>query len=207
MSQKVNPFIFRVILNRNWSSSWYVKNKFFSKNLLEDFILRNFIYNYLNNFFIIDIVIQKSSKLINIFIILNEKRSLLNSINFLNFKNKIISLIKKDVYIDFINIKNPNVNLALFFYKLKNKISNRKSYKTLIKNIFYDFFSSGGIGIKIIIKGRLNGSIMSKKQIFKQGKLPLQRISADIRYYCGFVKTIYGIIGIKLWSYMGNLIY
>lgn len=207
MSQKVNPFIFRVILNRNWSSSWYVKNSFFSKNLLEDFILRNFIYNYLNKFFIIDIVIQKSSKLVNLFIILNEKDSILNSINILDLKNKIVNLIKKDVYIEFVIVKKPNINLGLIFYKLKNKISNRKSYKTLIKNIFYDFFCSGGIGIKILIKGRLNGSIMSKKQVFKQGKLPLQRISADIKYYCGFVKTIYGIIGIKLWSYMGNLIY
>lgn len=207
MSQKVNPFIFRVILNRNWCSSWYVKNNFFSQSLIEDFNLRNFILNYLKKFFIIDIIIQKSSKLVNIFIILNEKENLMNNIDVLDFKNKIIYFIKKEIYIDFISIKNYDTNLALIFYKLRNKISNRKSYKTLIKNIFYDFFLSGGIGIKIIIKGRLNGSIMSKKQIFKQGKLPLQRISADIKYYFGYIRTIYGVIGVKLWSYMGNLVY
>ncbi|ASS47035.1 30S ribosomal protein S3p (S3e) [Candidatus Nasuia deltocephalinicola] len=207
MGQKVNPFIFRVILNRNWNSVWFSKNKFFSKNLIEDINIRKIISNYLYKFIYGKIIIQKSSRLINIIIYVENKNFLFSSFNIIKLKNNLFNLTKKNIYINFFNIEKPSFDLNLIFNKLKEKILFRKSYKVLINNIFYDFFISGGIGMKILIKGRINGSVMSKKQLFKQGKLPLQRISSDIRYFSGFVKTIYGIIGIKLWCYIGDLIY
>lgn len=142
------------------------------------------------------IIIQKSSKFVNIIIYIESKEN--SNIDILYLKNLLFNFIKKPVSLIFLEIEKPSINLNLVFNKLKEKILYRKSYKLLIKNIFYDFFCSGGIGMKILIKGRINGSAMSKKQVFKQGRLPLQRISSDIRYFSDFIKTVYGVIGVKL---------
>jgi len=91
--------------------------------------------------------------------------------------------------------------------KKKKKIESRKSYKNVIKNVISNAFKLKCLGLKIIIQGRINGNIMTRKQIFFHGKVPLQRFTANIKYHSGVANTQYGSIGIKIWLYFGDFVY
>lgn len=209
MGQKIHPFIFRVILNRNWNCSWYTPKYNFSSYLIEDIKIRKFLLRVFKSEILGKIIIQKSLENIFVTLYVKNKLSLIedNFIDINQLQDQLSNYVKKNVYINIKNIINPNVNPYLILLKIKKKIETRKSHKNTIKNIMLNVFKSGALGIKIIIKGRINGNIMTRKQSYKQGKVPLHKISSNIKYFSGVATTNYGSIGIKVWIYLGDFIY
>ncbi|BEH03944.1 30S ribosomal subunit protein S3 [Candidatus Nasuia deltocephalinicola] len=206
MSKKVNPYLFRLNLNRNWNSFWYSKKSCYSEYLLEDFYIRNYLEKYFKKKPLGKIMIFKNINYIFIIIYL-KKIPNINKLNFSNLKKELSIFTDKSLYLNFKNISVPDLDVKIIFFYIKKKIESRKSYKGILKNIISKIFKLKCLGLKIIINGRINGNIMTRKQIFFYGKIPLQKICSNIRYYSGTAQTFYGSIGIKIWIYLGDFIY
>ncbi|MGX7577211.1 30S ribosomal protein S3 [Candidatus Vidania fulgoroideorum] len=198
MGKKVNPKFFRINNLKNWNTIFfpekkysfyiinYIKLKKYLNQLLKDLII-DFYIEYLEKCYLITIISSKPG------IIIGKK-----GINIKILKNKINNIIKKNI---FINIKNiteisPKIIFNLIFFKIKNNLA----YKKFIKKTIFNLIKLNIIkGIKIVLSGRLNGSDLSKKEKFLTGSIPLHTIKEHIKYYNNFLKTKYGIIGIKIW--------
>lgn len=206
MSRKINPFIFRANLNRNWNAVWYTKKKNYSNYLIEDLNVRNYLDKFFKKKPVGKIIIFKNSIFFYLVIYL-KKISLINKFEIFYLKNNLSFFLNKIIYFKFKNIKNPNIDIKLIFFYIKKNIELKKSFKSIIKNIINNVFKIRCLGIKIIIKGRINGNIMTRKQIFFHGKIPLQKFCSNVKYYAGCALTSHGLIGIKIWLYFGDFIY
>ncbi|ALP70049.1 SSU ribosomal protein S3p (S3e) [Candidatus Nasuia deltocephalinicola] len=206
MARKINPFIFRAILNRNWNCIWYIKKNFYSNYLIEDLNIRNYLEKIFKKKPIGKIIIIKNSNFIY-FLIYLKKGSLVNKNMILSLKKNIFFFTDKNVYFKFKSISNHNIDVKIILFYIKRGIEFNKSYKGIIKNIISNAFKSRCLGLKIAIQGRINGNIMTRKQIFFHGKLPLQKFCANIKYSSGTAQTVHGCIGIKVWLYLGDFIY
>lgn len=206
MARKINPFLFRVVINRNWISSWYTKKRNYANYLLEDLSIRRYLEKFFKDRPIGKIMIFKNLEFIYITIYL-KNLSLINKSDLFKLKNDISFFSEKNIFINFKNIVKPDLDPKLIFFYIKKKIELNISYRGVIKNVVSAAFKSKCLGIKIIIHGKIGGSIMTKKQTFFFGKVPLQRICANIRYHGGVANTIHGSIGIKVWLYLGDFMY
>ncbi len=205
MGKKVNPFIFRVNINRNWNSFWYTKKNNYSNYLIEDINIRNYLDNFFKNIPSGKIIIFKNLNFIFINIYL--KKISFNKYTLKNLKKNLLIFTDKKLFLKFKNILNPNLDIKLIFFYIKKKIESNSPFKGVLRNIVNDAFKLKCFGLKISIQGRINGNILTRKQSFCYGKLPLQRFCSNIKYYSGFAKTSYGVIGIKIWIYLGDYVY
>lgn len=201
MGQKVNPNCFRLGINCDWQSQWYCKRIHYKTKLCQDIKIRNFInekfkFNNLSKIIISRII---NRIIINIHaykpgIIIGK-----NGQNILDTKKYILKIIEGiKITISITEIKNieycPLLVIKSISFQLKRKISFRKIAKRTIANI-----SKNVSGIKIKLKGRLNGVEISRSECFKKGKIPLHTIRFKIQYSAISIQTAYGIIGIKIW--------
>ncbi len=205
MGKKVNPFIFRVNINRNWNSFWYTKKNNYSNYLIEDINIRNYLDKFFKNIPYGKIIIFKNLNFIFINIYL--KKISFNKYTLKNLKKSLLIFTDKKIFLKFKNILKFNLDVKLIFFYIKKKIESSHPFKGVLRNIINDAFKSKCFGLKISIQGRINGNILTRKQIFCYGKLPLQRFCSNIRYHSGVVKTSYGVIGVKIWIYLGDYVY
>jgi small subunit ribosomal protein S3 len=233
MGQKVHPLGFRLGVTKNYSSNWFVKPNLYSNFLLEDFLIRQniekffklLLVNDTNSFFITDVKIYRKFNQIEILVNSASTSSLFTTKNNSQTKSEILEslrifLIKKlkPLYLHsneskifpriIINISEcSNVNLNVVFIAkclildLENRIPFRRALKRIIRRVQKQ---EKLFGIKIKISGRLNGIEMARSEWVKKGRIPLQTINADIDYHNDIAKTIYGILGIKIWIYKEN---
>ncbi|XXS36658.1 MAG: 30S ribosomal protein S3 [Candidatus Nasuia deltocephalinicola] len=206
MARKINPFIFRVVNNKNWNSFWYTKKSNYSNYLLEDLNIRNYLEKFFRNKPFGKVIIFKNLKFIfiNIYI---KRIFYLKKNSFFFLKKNISFFTNKKIFLNFKNISNSFIDPKVIFFYIKRKIESRKSYKGFIKSVINNAFKFRCLGLKIVIQGRINGNVMTRKQTFFYGKIPLQKFCSNIRYHSGFCNTIYGCIGVKIWLYFGDYIY
>ncbi len=205
MGKKINPFIFRVNINRNWNSFWYTKKNNYSNYLIEDINIRNYLNKFFKNIPSGKIIIFKNLNFVFINIYL--KKISFNRYTLKNLKKNLLIFTDKKIFLKFKNILKPNLDVKLIFFYIKKKIELNSPFKGVLRNIINEAFKSKCFGLKISIQGRINGNILTRKQVFCYGKLPLQRFCSNIKYYSGAAKTSYGVIGVKIWIYLGDYVY
>lgn len=201
MGQKVNPNCFRLGINSNWQSYWYCKKVNYKIKLSQDIKIRNFInekfkFNNLSKI-IINRLVDRIAVNIHVYkpyIIIGKSGK-----NIVDTKTYILSIIKNiKVTISITEIKNieccPLLIIKAISFQLRKKISFRKIAKKTIANIYKNV-----IGVKIKLKGRLNGAEIARNECFKKGKIPLHTIRFRIQYSSIASQTTYGLIGIKIW--------
>ncbi|BBA84838.1 30S ribosomal protein S3 [endosymbiont of Pachyrhynchus infernalis] len=208
MGQKVDPNIFRLGIIKNWNSIWIFDKKEFVKNLHNDFLIRKYIENKLSKSMISNILIERLSNSINIYIHTSKPGTIIGK------KGEYIDELKKDIYkisnlsiikINIVEVKKPNLNAKLVAKNIAYQIEKRISFKKVIKKFIQLIIKSGAKGVKIKISGRLGGSEIARTEWYKEGRIPLHTIRADIDYDLSLSKTTYGIIGVKVWIFKGEI--
>jgi small subunit ribosomal protein S3 len=203
MGQKVNPVSYRIGIVKTWDSLWY-SEKDYVNYLIEDFKIRNYIMKNYSKAFIAKIEISRFPQLVNVTInsskpgiIIGKKGSEIENIS------KILEKLTngKKVSVSVREIKNPELDASVTGQDIARQIERRISYKKAIKQAIRNAMKSGGKGIKIRISGRLNGAEIARTEEFKEGRLPLSTVSADIDYKISESYTEMGVIGIKVWIY------
>jgi small subunit ribosomal protein S3 len=210
LGQKVNPIGLRLGINKTWDSKWYNK-KDYSINLHEDIKIRAFLKNKLYSAGVgkIDIERKADKLILNIYtarpgMVIGKKGSEVDTLkasisNFIKVKDK-------DLNINIMEIKKPEVNSILVAEGIASQLEKRIAFKRAMKRSVNLALKSGAKGIKISCGGRLAGAEIARTEWYKEGRVPLHTLRADIDYGVAEANTTYGKIGIKVWIYKGDIL-
>lgn len=206
MGQKVNPIGLRLGIIKGWDSNWY-GGKSFSSKLVEDQRIRNYIEARIPKGGISKIVIERTLKRITLTVhtarpgvVIGKGGAEVDRI-----KEELKQLTGKDVQINIYEIKRPELDAKLVGESVAQQIMARISYRRAMKQAIASAIRVGAQGIKIKVSGRLGGAEMARKEQYKEGRIPLHTLRADIDYAISEANTVYGKIGIKVWIFKGEV--
>ena len=207
MGQKTNPIGLRVGIIRGWESNWY-ENKSYSAKLVEDKTLRGYIKKRLQNAGISSIIIDRTSK--NVILTIHTSRPGVvigkSGKEIAQIEEELKKLTDKEVKIQITEIKRPELDAYLVAENVAKQIEGRVSFRRAMKSAITSAMRMGAEGIRIMCSGRLGGAEMARTEQYKEGRIPLHTIRADIDYAHGRAETIYGSIGVKVWICRGEIL-
>lgn len=202
MGQKVNPVGLRLGIIRGWDSNWF-GGKDFSDKLIEDEKIRKYIKARIPKGDIAKVVIERTLKRVTLTIhtarpgvVIGKGGSEVDTI-----KEELKKLYSKDVQINIYEVKRPQLDAKLVGEKIAQQLEARISYRRAMKKAISDSVHAGAQGIKVKLSGRLAGADMARTEQYKEGRVPLHTLRADIDYAVSEAMTIYGKIGIKVWIF------
>ena len=207
MGQKINPIGFRLGVNRGWDSIWFAKKKEFGKYLIEDFKIRKYIKKNIINSGVSEIIIERSSKRCIVSIhtsrpgfVIGKKGSDIEKI-----KKNISKITEGEITVNIKEIKKPELNASLVAENIAQQLVKRIAYRRTMKRAMQSAMRLGSKGIKVMLSGRLAGNEIARTEWLREGSIPAHTLRANIDYGVGEALTTYGIIGIKVWIYKGEL--
>jgi len=207
LGQKVNPIGLRLGIVKTWESRWYAGKKY-SDYILEDYNIRKFIKKKLYHAGISRIEIERSSKRVKLRIftsrpgiVIGKKGSEISQL-----KKEIDKIIPHEIQIDIQEVKKPEINAQLVAENIALQIVRRVAFRRAMKRGVSSAMRFGAKGVKIICSGRLGGAEMARTEWYKEGRVPLHTLRADIDY--GFIEanTTYGIVGVKVFIFKGEIL-
>ncbi|MBR3713637.1 MAG: 30S ribosomal protein S3, partial [Bacteroidales bacterium] len=206
MGQKTNPISNRLGIIRGWDSEWYdIKN--YSDKIVEDDKIRKYLNVRLAKASISKIVIQRTLKVITVTvntarpgIIIGKGGQEVDKI-----KEELKNITKKDVQINILEIKRQELDAVIVANNVARQIEGKIAYRRAIKTAVASTMRMGAEGIKFVISGRLNGAEMARTEAFKEGRIPLHTLRADIDYALAVANTKVGCVGIKVWICKGEV--
>ena len=206
MGQKTNPIGLRLGIIKGWDSNWYGGNKYDNK-LVEDYKIRQYLNARLSKAGISKIIIERTLKLITITIntarpgiIIGKGGQEVDKL-----KEELKKLTGKEVQINISEIKRPELDAYLVAQTVAKQIEGRISFRRAVKTAIASTMRLGAEGIKIMVSGRVGGAEMARSEMYKEGRIPLHTLRADIDYALAEAHTTYGRIGIKVWICKGEV--
>jgi len=208
MGQKVHPLIQRIGIIKDWQSQWFAPLKEYPKYVYEDYNIRKFIKSRLKFAAISKIIIERLSNRIRIKIQTARPGMIIgrHGQEIERLREDINSLVNKEVSIDIEEVKEPMRDAQLVAENVAFQLQKRVAFRRAIKRAIEQSVNAGAMGIKISVAGRLGGAEMSRRETYKEGKIPLQTLRADIDFGFSEAHTAYGTIGIKVWIYKGDTV-
>ena len=208
MGQKVNPIGIRLGINRTWDSVWYDEKKQYAANLHEDIRIKQFVAKEKKNAGIAKVTIERFPDRVNVNINAARPGVLIGKkgADIEDLKNQLQKLASKTVYINIVEVKKPERNSKLIAEQVASQIEARFPYRRAVKQAITNAMRSGALGIKVMVSGRLNNAEMARTESFKEGRIPLHTLRADIDYGTAEALTSFGLIGIKVWLYNGDVL-
>ena len=207
MGQKINPIGFRLGVNRSWDSIWYAKKNDYGKFLIEDYKIRQYIRKNIINSGVSEIIIERSSKKCSVSIhtsrpgfVIGKKGADIEKI-----KNKISKITDSEVYVNIKEIKKPELNAYLVAENIAQQLVKRIAYRRAMKRAMQSTMRLGAKGIKVCVSGRLAGNEIARTEWLREGSVPLHTLRANLDYSESEALTTYGIIGVKVWIYKGEI--
>ena len=205
MGQKTNPIGLRLGINRDWDSVWFDEKNYASK-LHEDIILRNYINNKLAHASISRIEIYRTPKRVSVTIhtarpgiVIGRGGSEVEAL-----KKELKKFMGYDVNINVSEIKRPGLRAVLVGQNIAQQLEKKVNYRRAVKKAIQSTMSMGAEGIRVCVSGRLNGNEIARSETYREGRVPLHTLRAQIDYTITESHTSYGIIGVKVWIYTGE---
>ncbi|MBR2176630.1 MAG: 30S ribosomal protein S3 [Clostridia bacterium] len=208
MGQKVNPHGLRVGVIKNWDSRWFVSDKDFGDTLVEDYNLRKTLKKQLNAAGVPKIEIERDAAKVRIHIHCAKPGMVIGKggAEIEKLRLQCEKQLGKPVAINIVEVKNPDVNAQLIAENVAQQLEKRISYRRAMKSCIGRAMKFNARGIKIMCSGRLGGAEIARSEQYHEGTIPLQTLRADIDYGFAEANTTYGIIGIKVWLYKGEVL-
>ena len=208
MGQKVNPHGARVGVIIDWSTKWYAGKKDFSNNLIEDYNLRKMLKEKLNQAGISHIDLQRAGEKLHVIVYTAKPGVVIGKggAGVEALKKEVEEFTGKQVQLDIIEIKNPDIDAQLVAENIAQQLEKRVSFRRAMKQTIGRAMKSGAKGIKTTVSGRLGGADIARSEGYHEGSIPLQTLRAHIDYGFAEAKTTYGRIGVKVWIYKGQVL-
>jgi len=205
MGQKINPNGFRLSVTKNWTSRWYAGNNFASM-LQEDIEVRNYLKKKLKNASVSKVIIERPAKNAKITIYSSRPGVVIGK------KGEDIEVLRKElqkrmgvpVHVNIEEIRKPEIDAQLIADSITQQLEKRIMFRRAMKRAMQSAMRLGAQGIKIMSSGRLNGAEIARREWYREGRVPLHTLKADIDYATSEAETTYGIIGVKVWVYKGD---
>ena len=208
MGQKLNPHGLRVGVINNWDSRWFVKKKDFADALVEDYKIRKILLKKLSAAGVPKIEIERDNAKVRLHIHCAKPGIVIGKggTEIEKLKAFCEKIIKKPVVINIVEIKNSDLNAKLVAEGIAMQLEKRVSFRRALKQAMGRSMKAGAKGIKTQVSGRLGGAEIARTEHYHEGTIPLQTIRADIDYGFAEAATTYGIIGVKVWIYKGEVL-
>ncbi|MFA4853859.1 MAG: 30S ribosomal protein S3 [Candidatus Omnitrophota bacterium] len=208
MGHKVSPLVLRIGFIRQWHSRWFAKGRDFPKFIQQDYKIRKFIKSKFKQAAISKIVIERLAEKIKIRIFSARPGIIIgrHGSDIERLRSDLNSLVKNEVSIDIHEINKPAWDAQLVAENIAMQQEKRIAFRRAVKRAMEQSIASGVKGIRVCCSGRLNGAEMSRKETYKMGSVPLQTLRADIDYGFAEALTTYGLIGVKVWIYKGDIL-
>jgi len=207
MGQKVNPIGLRLGINRGWDSVWFSKKREYGKFLIEDFKIREYVKKNVVNSGVSKVVIERTSKkcIISIYtsrpgFVIGKKGSDIDKI-----KQKLSKISSTEVSLNIKEIKKPELNAYLVAENIAQQLVKRIAFRKAMKRAIQSTLRLGAKGIRVCLSGRLGGNEIARTEWTREGSVPLHTLRADVDYAEAEALTTYGIIGVKVWIYKGEV--
>ncbi|MBK7364203.1 MAG: 30S ribosomal protein S3 [Nitrosomonas sp.] len=206
MGQKINPIGFRLSLQRNWISRWYANDKNFPSLLTEDIRIRKLIKKKLHHASVSKVIIERPAKNARITIMSSRPGLIIGKkgedIEIL--RSELEKLMQIPVHLNIEEVRKPELDSQLIADNIAQQLEKRVMFRRAMKRAIQNAMRVGAVGIKIMSSGRLNGIEIARTEWYREGRVPLHTLRADLDYATSEAKTTYGIIGIKVWIYKGS---
>lgn len=208
MGQKVSPIGLRMGINKTWEAKWFAGNKDFAQFLENDVKIRKFLYAKLKDAAVASIVIERSKDKTEVIINTAKPGVVIghNGEEIEKVKKELSKLVKEDIQISIMEVKNPDLNARLVAEGIAHQIENRVSFRVSQKRAIRNTMKAGAKGIKTAVSGRLGGADMARTEGYTEGNIPLHTLRADVDYAHVEADTTYGKIGVKVWIYKGEIL-
>ena len=206
MGQKTNPVGFRLVMNKAWKSLWF-DEKNFAVKLKEDIMLRNYVHNRMPNASISGVEIKRTPKRITLTIqtarpgiVIGKKGAEVDKL-----KEELQRLTSQEVQLNVHEIKRPELDAYLVAENVARQLEGKVSFRRAMKRSITATMRMGAEGVRICCSGRLGGAEMARTEQYKEGRIPLHTLRADIDYATATARTTYGAIGVKVWICRGDI--
>jgi small subunit ribosomal protein S3 len=208
MGQKVNPHGLRVGVIKDWDSRWFANKKDFGDTLVEDYNLRKVLKKQLFNAGISKIEIERDGKKVRLHIHCAKPGMIIGKggSEIEKLRVQCEKFLNKPVNINIVEVKHPDLDAQLVAESIAQQLEKRISYRRAMKQAIGRSMRFGAKGIKTMCSGRLGGAEIARSEQYHEGTIPLQTLRADIDYGFAEANTTYGIIGVKVWIYNGEVI-
>lgn len=207
MGQKINPIGMRLQINRTWDSRWYASNADFGDLLLEDVKIREFIKKECVQAGISRVVIERPHKKCRVTIhsarpgvIIGKKGADIETL-----RKKVANLTDSELHLNIVEVRKPELDAQLVSESIAQQLERRVSFRRAMKRAVQNAMRMGALGIRVNLAGRLGGAEIARTEWYREGRVPLHTLRADIDYATSEAMTAYGIIGIKVWIFKGEI--
>ena len=207
MGQKVNPIGIRLGINKDWDAKWYADTKDFSKTLMSDIKVREYLQDKLKDAAISRIQIERPANNAKIIIssarpgvVIGRKGSDIETL-----KKEISDMIKVPVHITIEEVRKPDLSAKLVAEAVAQQLERRVMFRRAMKRALQNTIRAGAQGVRINLGGRLGGAEIARSEWAREGRVPLHTFRADIDYATASAHTTYGVIGVKVWIFKGEL--
>ena len=207
MGQKVNPISLRLGINRGWDSVWFAKKREYGKLLIEDYKIREYIKKNVTNSGVSQVIIERTSKkcIVSIYtsrpgFVIGKKGSDVEKI-----KRNLSKISSADVSLNIKEVKKPELNSYLVAENIAQQLVKRIAFRKTMKRAMQSALRLGAKGIRVCLSGRLAGNEIARTEWLREGSVPLHTFRANVDYAEAEALTTYGIIGVKVWIYKGEI--
>ena len=208
MGQKVNPIGIRLGITRTWDSIWFAKKKEYGKLLIEDYKIRNYIKKNIINSGVSEVKIERAAKkcIVSIYtsrpgFVIGKKGSDVDKI-----KKNLSKISSSEVSLNIKEVKKPELNAFLVAENIAQQLVKRIAYRRAMKRAMQSALRLGAQGIRVCVSGRLAGNEIARTEWLREGSVPLHTFRANVDYAEAEALTTYGIIGVKVWIYKGEIL-
>lgn len=207
MGHKVNPIGMRLQINRTWDSRWYANTKDYGNLLLEDLKIREFIGEECKQAGISRVIIERPHKKCRVTIhtarpgvIIGKKGADIEGL-----RSKVAAMTDSELHLNIVEVRKPELDAALVAESIAQQLERRVSFRRAMKRAVQSAMRMGALGIRVNVAGRLGGAEIARTEWYREGRVPLHTLRADIDYSNVEAMTPYGIIGIKVWIFKGEI--
>ncbi|MFT5868052.1 MAG: small subunit ribosomal protein S3 [Paracoccaceae bacterium] len=207
MGNKVNPIGMRLQVNRTWDSRWYADTKDYGDLLHEDLKMREFIAEECKQSGVSRVIIERPHRKCRVTIhtarpgvIIGKKGADIETL-----RKKLAVMTKSELHLNIVEVRKPELDGALVAESIEQQLERRVSFRRAMKRAVQNAMRMGALGIRVNVAGRLGGAEIARTEWYREGRVPLHTLRADIDYAHAEAKTAYGIIGIKVWIFKGEI--
>ena len=207
MGQKVNPIGMRLQVNRTWDSRWFADTKDYGNLLLEDVAIREFIKDECKQAGVSRIIIERPHRKCRVTIhtarpgvIIGKKGADIDAL-----RRKLANMTDSELHLNIVEVRKPELDAALVAENIAQQLERRVSFRRAMKRAVQNAMRMGALGIRVNVSGRLGGAEIARTEWYREGRVPLHTLRADIDYALAEADTAYGIIGVKVWVFKGEI--
>jgi small subunit ribosomal protein S3 len=208
MGQKINPIGLRVGINRTWDSRWFANRAEYGRLLHEDIAIRNHIMKQRRQAGIAKVVIERPHKKCRVTVHTARPGILIGKkgADIEKMRSEVAKLSKSEVHLNIVEVRKPEIDATLVAETIAQQLERRVAFRRAMKRSMQSALRLGALGIRINAAGRLGGAEIARTEWYREGRVPLHTLRSDIDFGYGVARTAYGVIGIKVWIYKGEIL-